>query len=342
MSAPLSPAVAAAATPASDASDRRSAQRALRVMAALGVALVLVIVVASAYMRLSAAGLSCADWPACYGRLTTALEPSAGVQVARIAHRLAATAVAALMLALVVVTFVARPRRNSQIALAIAALAVVIALAVLGIAASKLASDGAPLPAVTLANLLGGFLLLALLAALCASTSSFVRVPGWVRALALVALAVVAIQIVLGGFVSARFAGLACPTFPLCGANAPPGSLATTLDPFVPLAVDASNTIVRPPELAALQWSHRVGAHAVLFVAIALAIGFLRARRRTLAAIVIAPVIVELALGASSAIFQLPLFVVLAHNLVAALLLAIVVAINARLGGIVPPPRASV
>lgn len=310
--------------------DPRSAQRALRLLAVLGVALVLVIVVASAYMRLSAAGLSCADWPACYGRVANAVEPAAGVRIARIAHRLAATAVAGLTLALVALGFVAVPRRVAQIALAIAALAVVVGLAVLGIATSKLAGEGPPRPAVTLANLLGGFLLLAILVALCASTLQSMRVPAWVRAVALVALAVVALQTVLGGFVSARFAGLACPTFPLCGAEAPPGSLLTTLDPFAPLAVNGSNRIVRPPALAALQSAHRVVAHAVLFLAIALAIGLARARRRRLAMAVIVPVVVELALGASSAIFELPLFVVLAHNLVAALLLATLVFVNAK------------
>jgi heme a synthase len=312
--------------------DSMPAQRVLPFLALLGAVLVLVIIVASAYMRLSAAGLSCSDWPACYGRVATAAEPATGVKVARVAHRMAATGVAGIVLALVGMTLVARPRRAGQIAAAVTALAVVVGLAVLGIATAKLPPDVPALPAVSLANLLGGFVLLALVVAVrCSAAPMLGTAPTWVRALARVALAVVAVQIVLGAFVSVRFAGLACPTFPLCGAQAPAGSLAATLDPFAPLAVDASNTIVRPPALAALQWAHRAGAHAVLFVAIALAIGLLRARQRALAAVVIVPVIVELALGASSAIFQLPLPVVLAHNLVAALLLATLVAANARL-----------
>jgi len=80
-----------------------------------------------------------------------------------------------------------------------------------------------------------------------------------------------------------------------------------------------------------LQWAHRVGAHLVLFVSIALAIGFVRSRKRAIAAVVVVPVIVELALGANSVIFQLPLPVVLAHNLVGALLLATFVAVNLRI-----------
>jgi cytochrome c oxidase assembly protein subunit 15 len=318
--------------PVARVADRRtdevSARRVLRILATLGALLVLVIIVASAYMRLSAAGLSCADWPACYGRFDTAADPSAGVTTARPAHRIAATGAAAIALALVGIALVARPRRSEEIAIAVAAIAVVVGLAVLGIATSKLAPNLPVVPAVTLANLLGGFVLLALIVALRAMDAARVAVPAWVRALARVALVVVAIQLVLGGSTSARFAGLACPAFPLCGAEVSPGALPALLDPFAPLAVDAANAVVRAPALAALQWAHRVGAHAVLFVAIALAIGLWRARRRALAASVLAPVIVELALGASSIALQLPLPVVLAHNLVAALLLAAIVAVN--------------
>lgn len=314
-----------------DASGETTPARLLRLLAGAGIALVVVIVVASAYMRLSAAGLSCADWPACYGRIANAIEPALGVRFARIAHRFAATAVAALIVALVALSFAARPPRASRSMLAAGALAVVVGLAVLGIATSKLAAPA--LPAITLANLLGGFLLLALLAALYVSASDAPRavVPAWVRALAAVALVIAAIQAVLGAYVSARFAGLACPTFPLCGATWPPGSLAGTLDPLSPLTVDVTGAVVRGPDLAALQWTHRIGAHAVLFVAIALAIGLFRAGHKALCAVVIAPVIVELALGASAVSFGLPFDVVLAHNLVAALLLATLAAINAGL-----------
>jgi cytochrome c oxidase assembly protein subunit 15 len=210
-------------------------------------------------------------------------------------------------------------------------LIVVVGLAILGIATPKLNAAGPLLPAVSLANLLGGFVLLALVAGVHATTRPRLAVPAWVRILAVVALGAIAAQVVVGGFVSVRFAGLACPTFPLCGAAVSATSLPALLDPLRPRAVDATSTVGRTPELASLQWAHRVGAHLVLFAAIALAIGFVRARRRALAAVVLLPVIVELALGANSAIFQLPLPVVLAHNLVGALLLATIVAVNLRI-----------
>ena len=89
--------------PGVPAVDRRTnvdvpAQRVVRILATLAAALVLVIVVASAYMRLSAAGLSCSDWPACYGHIATTAEPTTHLRIARVAHRIAATAVAAIVL----------------------------------------------------------------------------------------------------------------------------------------------------------------------------------------------------------------------------------------------------
>jgi cytochrome c oxidase assembly protein subunit 15 len=328
----IRPGTVAAARVTLDASpDASSARHALRVLAQAAAVLVVVIVVASAYLRLSAAGLSCSDWPACYGRIVAEIEPSTLERVARVAHRIAATAVAALSLGLLVLAWVARPRRAATVTLASGVLIVVVGLAILGIATPKLNARGPLLPAVTLANLLGGFVLLALVAGVLATTRPRLAVPAWGRILAVVALGAIAAQVVLGGFVSARFAGLACPTFPLCGAGVSATPLPVLLDPFVPLAVDATNTVVRMPELASLQWAHRVGAHLVLFTAIALAIGFVRARRRALAAVVVLPVIVELALGAGAAVFQLPLPVVLAHNLVGALLLATIVAVNLRI-----------
>ena len=137
-----------ASLPAGHASlDASSARRALRVLAAAGAILVIVIVVASAYLRLSAAGLSCSDWPACYGRIAAALEPAPWERVARIAHRIAATGVAMITLALAILAWVTRPRRLPMIASAFGALLVVVGLAILGIATPKLAASGPLLPA---------------------------------------------------------------------------------------------------------------------------------------------------------------------------------------------------
>ena len=309
-----------------------SVLRLIRLLAAIGAALVLVVIVSSAYLRLSQAGLSCADWPACYGNVAHATAATTAQRGARLAHRFAASAVTIVLLALVGVSLAQRPRLRKQAGIAAAALAVALVLAMIGAVSSE-STRTTPLPAVTLANLGGGFALLALIAWLRETTleagrnerSRALRVAGALM------LAAVVVQIALGGLVSARFAGLACPEFPLCGADTPTAALWQTLDPSAALTVDASGTIVRPPALATLHWVHRVVAHVVLLLAVIVCVMLVRARRVGAALLLGALVVTTLALGATSALNGLPLATVLLHNLAAALLVAAAVAVNARL-----------
>jgi cytochrome c oxidase assembly protein subunit 15 len=316
-----------------------SGQRLLRLLATLGIALVLVVIVSSAYLRLTQAGLSCADWPACYGRVTahTADGVTATQITARFAHRVAAGAVGAVLIALLLIAATQYPRRKPQTALAVAGLLVTVGLATIGAVLSESAAR-VPLPAVTLANLAGGFALLALLAWVRLTTPPRAAMPaqsGWVKSLAALALLALCVQIMLGALVSARFAALACPAFPLCGAEVSDGALRSILDPFAELVVDANGAIVRPPGLSALHWAHRVGALIVLGFAGLLAFSLIRAGSgaRRLGAIVAALIVLQLALGAGAVLAQLPLVLVLGHNFVAALLLVALITANWRVHG---------
>ena len=321
---------------------RDSVRRLVGLLAGVGAVLVLVVVVSSAYLRLSDAGLSCGDWPACYGAMHHAAQATTGERAARLAHRFTATGVTAVLIALLTVALRQRPRLRRVATIATAGLAIAAALAVIGAVSSEAVRD-APLPAVTLANLAGGFTLLALMGWLRQETlaspatalndpaRSAATAPRWLPTLAGVALAALVVQVLLGGWVSARFAGLACPSFPLCGADAPPGSWRNAFNPFAALALDASGTIVRPAALASLHWAHRVVAHVVLLLDAVLAVALYRAKLRGYAVAVGALTLAAIALGAASVLNALPLGVVLSHNFVAALLLATLVALNARL-----------
>lgn len=319
--------------PDSPVPQRESGRRLLRLLAAVGVALVLVVIVSSAYLRLSQAGLSCPDWPACYGRVAQHAEIVGTAQrTARIAHRLAASAVGVVLIALLIAT-ARRPRLKVQTALALAGLLVAVGLATIGAVMSETVTR-VPLPAVTVANLTGGFALLALLWWLWLTTlpapTPMPPYQRWVKVLAGVALLVLIVQVVLGALVGAKFAALACPEFPLCGSDVQSGTLLDNLNPFTQLTVGANGTIARPPALAALHWAHRVGAHVVLVCTAFLAFALIHAgtRARRLGVLVAALVVVQLALGATSILADLPLAIVLAHNFVAALLLAALVTAN--------------
>lgn len=313
--------------------ERAAVQRLLRNLAGVGVALMLVVIVSSAYLRLAQAGLSCADWPACYGRIATQAPPTSEVRVARLAHRVAASSVGVALVALLLVAATQRPLLKRQTAIAGTALLIAVGLAALGAQFSAGAAS-APLPAVTLANLGGGFALLALLWWLRLSVlpmSAAASTPRgglrWIAALALLALIT---QMTLGGLVSAKFAALSCPAFPGCGAPWPSGALTSILDPMQALGVGPDGVILRPPELAALPWAHRVGALVVLALGLLLAVALYRTDgpARHLAVLLAALLATQVALGAAAALLSVPLPIVLAHNLLAALLLCTLVSVN--------------
>jgi hypothetical protein len=123
----------------------------------------------SAYMRLSQAGLGCADWPACYGiALRGATQPLAPAGACDRRWRGSRTGSSrrwcwSASIVMLLATPASSPRAaataNAHWRSALVGLA--LALAALGIV-----TPGARLPAVTLGNLLGGFAMLALCARL--------------------------------------------------------------------------------------------------------------------------------------------------------------------------------
>ncbi|MCU0786156.1 MAG: COX15/CtaA family protein [Verrucomicrobia bacterium] len=293
-----------------------------------------VIVVASAFLRLSAPHQDCADWPACYGRVTQAAdgtEPSAARRSARLAHRIAATAVAAAILALAVVCFTRRPGSRTDRTLAVALVVLTGFLAVLG----RWTPTGALLPAVTVGNLAGGFGLLALLWWLRlrhaeGPHSSNARSPRW---LAIGAIALLSATAVLGALVSANYAALSCTTLPDCNGSWWPAPTLAAFDMLRPLGVDGAQRAQLAEYAPFLHMLHRYLAAASALAAMALG-SWLLARGqggRGLGAWMLALLALQIGLGVTAITRSLPLPVVVLHNGIAALLLIAVVTASYRL-----------
>ena len=228
--------------------DPERARRALAWCATTGAFLVLVVIVASAFLRLAQAAEA---WPD-------------AIVLVRFAHRVAAIGVGFLALAIAVVCWTARRREPGEAVAALALVALTVFLSVLG-----RATPGAELPAVTLGNLLGGMSMLGLLwwLRLAARGVPALPVAGAHRTPTIVwaGLVLIALELALGAYVSASHAQASCKTVPDChGQWWPPGESLAVLDPrraFEPLAGPAP---VLEARRKALHMAHRFGAVLVL------------------------------------------------------------------------------
>lgn len=308
-----------------DTSNPERRLRMLRRMAWICAALMLATITLSAYMRLSQAGLGCIDWPACYGQGLRALQsgdaPAAGhgVALARLAHRVVASATLVLVIVMVMTALLTRPVLKRQSALTLALLGVAVALAVLGIFTPR-----ARLPIVAMGNLLGGFVMLAL----CVRLADSARPPGRAAEpesrfgfVAAAALVLLALQLAGGALVSASYAALSCSGLADClHAAAASGWDAQALNPWrEPVLESGAWPINRGSAL--VLWLHQIAALVLLALLGYLGLAGWRRGRRD-GALLLGLVAAQVVLGMAIAAFGLPLAGALLHNLLGALLLA--------------------
>jgi heme a synthase len=279
-------------------------------------ALVLAITSLSAFIRLSRAGLGCEPWPQCYTRSTQvqAADPAGSlVTAARVTHRVVAVIALLFVIALVMTTLATGPMLWREGRMALGLLGLALFLAVLG----RWTAD-ARVPAVMLGNLLGGFAMFALSCVLALQAGRQPAPPDRLMRWSWFALALLTVQIVSGGLVSAGHAGLSCPQLFSCDLGSGSWRL---LNPWNAVTLDA-----RDPTHAAgalVHGLHRLGAMTVAAVLLSLGVAAWRTGRRA-GAILVMLVIAQFGLGLALVAAGLPLAVALAHNVGAALLVATV------------------
>jgi cytochrome c oxidase assembly protein subunit 15 len=142
------------------------------------------------------------------------------------------------------------------------------------------------------------------------------------------------VQIALGGWTSANYAALACGTdFPKClGQWLPEHDFAEALVLWRGIGVDYEGGVLDGPARVAIQLMHRGMAVVVTLYLIALAVKMIRTPGLVYWGSVLAVLTTaQVALGISNVHFGLPLWVAVAHNAGAALLLFTIVGVLARL-----------
>ena len=319
--------------------------------------LAFVVVVLGAYVRLSAAGLGCPDWPGCYGHLTpTGAEqaaasgalPGATVEVGKawkeMIHRYAAGTLGLLAVIIAALAIQYRRERVVPVAFAVGLLALVIAQGLLGM----LTVTWQLKPLIVTAHLLFGLATLSLLWWL-AMTLSRRRARAWraatpflgsslprTRRLALVALVVLALQLALGGWTSSNYAAVACPDVPKCqGAWWPDMDGRGAFVLWRGLDVNYEGGVLAQPARVAIHFAHRLGALLASGFLLLAAIRVLRIRSdpfsRRAALCVLGALALQLTLGITMVGSGFPLWLATAHSAGAALLLLAAVALNRAL-----------
>lgn len=301
--------------------------------------LALAVIVLGAYVRLSDAGLGCPDWPGCYGQATPwhaaqkigsahAAAPDGPVSPAKawkeMLHRYLAGALGLAILAIALQAWRRLPVRERVVPGVLPA--VVSFQALLGMWTVTLQLK----PVVVAAHLLGGMVTLALLVWLCASVGGSAHPShGKLRRPARLLLIMLLAQIALGGWVSANDAAPACPDLPTCqGRWWPAADFAT--------AFSFGHSVGEMPmdALAAIHLAHRLGALAVM--SFGLWLGWRvwsTPGLKGLGGTILILLGVQFLIGLGNVLMALPLPLAVAHNAGAALLLATLVAINARIHG---------
>jgi len=317
-------------------------------LAWIATAFALLVIVFGAFVRLSNAGLSCPDWPTCYGKLTW---PSQAHEVASAnaafpdrpvegdkawreqVHRMLVGVLSLLTLALAAWAF-ARRRELGRLAIVPAVAVVVIVLqALLGMWTVTLKL----LPLIVSAHLLGGLTLFALLAytALRLTLAPAGNIhTSTLRRLLLIGICLLTAQIALGGWTSSNYAALACGTdFPTCqGRWAPPTDFHNAFVLWRGVGVDYEGGVLDAPARTAIQLTHRAGAVIVFLYGMLLALLAVRRREmRPLGVLLGVLLLLQVALGVGNVVLGLPLPVATAHNGVAALLLLALLALLVRL-----------
>ncbi|MFO7542646.1 MAG: COX15/CtaA family protein [Thiobacillus sp.] len=308
--------------------------------------LTLGVVSLGAYVRLSDAGLGCPDWPGCYGKLTPhhaadainaelAERPGGPVSHAKawkeMVHRYAAGILGLLVLGIAVLGWRGRRETVGGPGLPVLLLGLIVFQSLLGMWTVTLLLK----PLVVTAHLLGGMATLSLLMWLWLRVRSqysqgYLAHAEHLRGSAALGLALVVVQIALGGWVSTNYAALACSDFPLCqGAWMPPMDFEHGFTLRRELGETASGELLSMAALTAIHWVHRVMALLVFLYVGWLVLRLIRTPGYVCIGLAVGGLLLlQVALGISNVMFSLPLVLAVAHNAGAALLLSSLVILN--------------
>lgn len=298
------------------------------------------VILIGAYVRLSDAGLGCPDWPGCYGQLVapsdhTEIDTSyadrplhTGKAWKEMIHRYLAGSLGLAILILAIIAWRNRKEPKQPLWLPSLLVALVLFQAALGMWTVTLMVK----PAIVTAHLLGGFATLTLLMLLVlrfgfGPITLSERPSDSNRTLMWPALVVLILQISLGGWTSSNYAALGCSEFPTCygGQWWPKMDFKEAFVIWRGLGVNYEFGVLEPEARTAIHMAHRLGALLTFclvgWLSYRLASQSRTQQMRRMGLLLLGVLLLQISLGITNVLGQLPLAVAVAHNGVAALLL---------------------
>ena len=311
--------------------------------------LVVGVVMLGSFTRLVDAGLGCPDWPGCYGHLLWPDEADEIVAANRafpdtpvlqdktwpeMVHRYFAGTLGLLVLGLAVIAFRNRKTEGYPFRLPMFMFLLIIWQAIFGMwtVTWKL------WPQIVTTHLMGGVTTFALIAVLAFRlndnwrvSETAVKLISALRPAIFVGLAIVFLQVFLGGWVASNYAAVACPDFPKCQLEwIPEMDFASGFNFTQQVGPNYLGGRLDGDARTAIHFAHRIGALVTTLYLLVLAVAMYRKKSKPLsvmASIMLSLLAVQIALGISNVYWSIPLEIAVAHNFVGALLVAVMAVI---------------
>ena len=330
--------------------NQRPAGHGYRRLVEVTLVLTLCLIMLGAWVRLTDAGLGCPDWPGCYGKLTPTMASehiekaveaqggehgpvSLGKAWREMIHRYIAAGLGLLIIAIAVMAWRKRQELGQSAWLATSLVGVVILQGLFGKWTVTLLLK----PAIVTGHLIGGMLTFSLLLWLWFRQQPRHRYVDAEPAAALLtparlALAMVALQIFLGGWTSTNYAALACTDFPTCqGQWWPDANFRDGFHFFRELGKTGDGALLPLQALTGIHLVHRIGAVLVLLIVGWVGVRAMRTEgTERIGMAILAMLLLQWALGLANIWLSLPLPVAVAHNGGAAVLLGLMLMLNYR------------
>lgn len=323
-------------------------------LALFGFVLTIAVIGLGAFTRLVHAGLGCPDWPTCYGHFWV---PNEAHEIAEAnanfaetpvetdktwpeqIHRIFASSLGLIVIALAIIAIKNRgPGQPLKLPLFMLAFVILQGLFGMWTVTLKL------WPQVVTAHLLGGFTMASLLWLLSLRLNNrhwhfpleTLRKIHALRRWVTLGLLIVILQISLGGWTTSNYAALACAELPTChtGQYWPEMNFAQGFNLVQEIGPNYLGGQMDNPSRTAIHMMHRLGA-VITTICLLVIIVLLRRipdrQTKNMSLVISAVLGLQIILGLSNILFSFPVAVAVAHNVVGALLLLVMVTLNHRI-----------